>query len=115
MSSEESIVYSALWEGDAIFEANIRLFGTYNKEKNETRLAWELDEQPKFPGQWYFCIYRQGHDDKEPKFFISAEPQERSLQDYLLNEGESATYYIFIQYKDGRSSSHSNTVTVSAN
>ena len=34
---------------------------------------------------------------------------------YLLNDGETASYYIFIQYKDGRESEHSNTASVSAN
>ena len=34
---------------------------------------------------------------------------------HLLNDGETASYYIFIQYKDGRESEHSNTASVSAN
>ncbi len=115
MPSDESIVYSALWEGEAVFDASIRLFGKYEASNNETTLAWEMDEEPKYPGKWYFCIYRKGPEDNEPKFLISADMNERSFKDYLLNEGESASYYIFIQYKDGRSSQPSNTVTVSAN
>lgn len=115
MASDESLVYSASWEGDAVFSASIRLFATYDKSKGETRLAWELDEAPKYPGDWYFCIYRQGPDDKDARFLISADSHERSFTDYLLNDGETASYYIFIQYKDGRESEHSNTASVSAN
>ncbi len=114
IAGDESLVFSTLWEGDIVFDASIKLFGTYDKSKGETRLAWELAEQPKYPGNWYFCIYRQGPDDRDHKFLISAERGERSFQDYLLNEGETASYYILIQYEDGRESNPSNTVEVSS-
>jgi hypothetical protein len=73
-----------------------------------------MDAAPPYSGEWYFCIYRQGPDDDRPQFLMSAEPEERSFDDRLLQPGEQAKYYIMIQYADGRASEPSNTITVSA-
>ena len=48
------------------------------------------------------------------KFLMSAESTDRSFSDYLLRPGQSAEYYIQIQFEDGRSTKPSNTVKVTA-
>ncbi len=45
---------------------------------------------------------------------MSAAPDERMFNDYLLRPGESAEYYITIQFADGRESKPSNIVKVTA-
>ncbi len=107
-----SLAYSVRWEGEAVFAHSLKLYGEYLKEKQETRLAWEMDAEPTYPGRWYFCIFRQGPEDKSPRFLLSAAKDERSFTDRLLQEGESATYFIRIKYADGRQSEDSNTVVV---
>lgn len=114
ISSGLSLVYSVLFEGDAVFEWPIKLYGSYNESTGETRLAWETESNLPYKGDWYFCIYRKGADDKRAKFLMSAEPGERSFNDFLLQPGEEAEYYIFIQYKDGRKCTPSNSVVVKA-
>ena len=112
ISSGKSLAVSLRWEGEAVFKHPIRLLGAYNEDKKETALAWEMDSEPPYKGRWYFCIFRQGPEDKEPRFLMSAAPADRSFQDYLLRPGQSASYFIRIKYADGRQSEDSNTVTV---
>ena len=114
ISSGLSLVYSARFEGEIVFEWPIRLFGDYDASKQETKIAWETDEKLPYKGEWYYCIFRKGKDDKRFKFLISAGPGESTWSDYLLSKGESAEYYVIIQYADGRSSHPSNTVKVTA-
>lgn len=112
ISSGLSLIYSARFEGKIKFECNLKLYGVYVPKEGKTRLAWELDQEPPYKGDWYFCIYRKGMYDKRHKFLMSAKPIERSFEDFLLRQGESAEYYIMIQYADGRESQISNIVTV---
>ncbi len=114
ISSGPSLIYSARFAGEAVFEWPIQLAGSYEESKGETRLAWETQSNLPYKGDWYFCVYRKGPEDKMAKFLMSAEPADRFFNDFLLQPGEEAEYYIFIQYKDGRKSTPSNTVTVKA-
>lgn len=113
ISSGLSLQYMTYFAGERVFEWPIRLYGDYHKNEKETRLAWEMNGLPPYAGEWYFCIYRQAPDDDRPQFLISAQPDERAFSDYLLQPGETARYYIIIQYADGRESSPSNIVEVS--
>ncbi len=109
-----SMALSMAWEGDMLFEWPIKLFGDYDANSKSTRLAWEMDDKLPYKGDWYFCIYRKRMKDEYHKFLISADPKERMHQNYLIRPGEQDEYYIFIQFKDGRKSTHSNIVTVKA-
>lgn len=112
VSSGMSLAYSVRWEGDAVFELPLKLYGEYVENKQLTRLAWEMPQQPPYKGRWYFCIFRKGPEDDEPRFFISAAKEDRSFTDYLLRPGQQASYFIRVKYADGRQSLDSNTVTV---
>ncbi|MBQ8128513.1 MAG: hypothetical protein IJ176_08960 [Prevotella sp.] len=43
---------------------------------------------------------------------LSVASDEQEFTDLLLEKGEQAEYYVMIQWRDGRQSSVSNTVTV---
>jgi len=114
VSSGLSLQYMVSFSGQGLFAWPIRLFCSYLPEHGETRLAWEMDAAPPYSGEWWFCIYRKGPGDDMPQFLMSAQPEERFFEDYLLRPGETAEYHILIQYADGRASEPSNTVSVSA-
>ena len=114
ISSGLSLVYSERFEGELIFDWPIKLYGDYDPKKRETKLAWEVSTPLPYKGDWYFCIFRKGPSDKRAQHLLSAAPTDRSFNDYLLKKGESAEYYILIQYADGRSSRPSNTITITA-
>lgn len=114
VSSGLSLQYMIRFDGEKLFSWPIRLHSSYLPQDNETRLAWEMDANPPYSGEWWFCIYRKGPDDKLPQFLMSAQPEERDFNDFLMRPGETAEYYILIQYADGRVSEPSNTVSVTA-
>ncbi|MBR1547468.1 MAG: fibronectin type III domain-containing protein [Prevotella sp.] len=113
ISSGLSLQYMTRYTGDAVFDTPLRLFAAYDAAKKQTTLAWEADRLPE-GNDWYFCIWRQGPDEDRFKFLLSADPNERSFTDYLLEAGQTAHYYIQIQMEDGRESEPSNYVTVKA-
>ena len=114
ISSGHSLVLSVKFAGLSIFDWPIKLNGVFHEKNNETRLAWELNDKLPYNGEWYFCIYRKGAGDKMFKFLMSAKSTERSFSDYLLRPGQSAEYYIQIQFEDGRSTKPSNIIKVTA-
>ena len=112
ISSGMSLALSMAWQGDALFSFPIRLMGEYMEKENETRLAWEVDGVPPYPGEWYYCVYRQGPKDSRPRFLITTEADEQTHSDNLLRPDERATYFVKVKYKDGRESLPSNTISV---
>ena len=114
MTSGLSLVYSARYEGPKMFEWPIKLMGMYDKKAKQTKIVWETNDKLPYNGDWYFCIYRKGQNDKRHKFVTSVKKEDRMFQDYLLPAGESAEYYVRIRYSDGRYTTNSNTVTVTA-
>ena len=114
ISSGLSLVYSTRFEGERFFEWSIKLIGDYDNREKKTKIAWETDEKLPYKGEWYFCVYRKGENDKRHKFLMSVKADDRVFQDYLLLPGQSAEYYIKIKYADGRETTPSNIVTVTA-
>ena len=113
ISSGLSLQFCTRFTGDAVFDAPITLYGSYQEDKHLTRLVWEPKSLPEGK-DWYFCIWRQGPDDDRFKFLLSADADERDFTDYLLRPGETAHYYVQIQMEDGRESEPSNIVTIKA-
>ena len=113
ISSGLSLQFCTRFTGDAVFDAPITLFASYQEDKNLTRLVWEPKSLPEGK-DWFFCVWRQGPDDDRFKFLLSADADERDFTDYLLRPGETAHYYVQIQMEDGRESEPSNIVTVKA-
>lgn len=111
VSSGLSLQFVTRFIGDPVFPLPIKLGATYDYDKKVTRLAWELEQVPEGK-DWYFCIWRKGPEDERFMFLLSAEPDDRMFTDSLLDEGETAEYFIQIQMEDGRESEPSNVVSV---
>lgn len=114
ISSGLSLVYSTRFEGERIFEWPIKLVGVYDEKNKKTKIAWETNKNLPYKGEWYFCVYRKGLKDKRHKFLMSVGANELTFQDNLLSPGESAEYFVRIRYKDGRATTDSNIIVVTA-
>lgn len=114
ISSGLSLVYSTRFEGERVFEWPIKLIGIYDEKNRKTKIVWETDKSLPYKGEWYYCIYRKGPKDKRHKFLTSVKSSDLMLQDNLLSPGESAEYFVRIRYKDGRVTTDSNIVVVTA-
>lgn len=114
ISSGLSLVYSTRFEGERIFEWPIKLVGVYDEKNKKTKIAWETNKNLPYKGEWYFCVYRKGLKDKRHKFLMSVGADELTFQDNLLSPGESAEYFVRIRYKDGRATTDSNIIVVTA-
>ena len=114
ISSGLSLIYSTRFEGERVFEWPIKLVGVYDEKNKKTKIAWETDKNLPYKGEWYFCVYRKGSKDKRHKFLMSVSANDMMFQDYLLSPGESAEYFVRIRYKDGRSTTDSNIIVVTA-
>ena len=88
--------------------------GDYDVKNKQTKIVWETDGNLPYKGEWYFCVYRKGARDTRHKFLMSVSDNERMFQDYLLSPGESAEYFVRIRYKDGRATTDSNIIVVTA-
>lgn len=114
ISSGLSLVYSTRFEGERVFEWPIKLIGNYDERNKKTKIVWEVNKNLPYKGEWYYCIYRKGPKDSRHKFLMSVKSTELLFQDNLLSAGESAEYFVRIRYKDGRVTTDSNIVVVTA-
>ena len=112
-SSGLSKLYTFDFQGSLIADVPITLMATHNAKNRETKLAWELKGKPDNE-DYYYCIYRKGAEDNDFKFLLSAPKDDLSFSDFLLKPGEKAEYYVLIHYNDGRDSTRSNIVSVTA-
>ena len=109
--TSQSLAVSWLHRGPKVWKVDIHLAGDYFEKNNESRLVWETGKLP-FEGDYYYCIYRKGPNDDKFKFLVSVPKTDPAYTDRLLRKGEQAEYYVMIQWRDGRQSTPSNTVTV---
>ena len=93
----------------------VKLVGVYDEKNKNTKIVWETDKNLPYKGRWYFCIYRKGPKDTRHKFLMSVNSDVLTFQDNLLSPGETAEYFVRIRYEDGRATTNSNIVTVTAN
>ncbi len=113
ISSDLSLAYMNYYEGPLVIDIKMTLEGTYDRDSHQTRIAWDLGEVPDY-GPWYICIFRKPQGETNFQFHTSVAAEDRSYSDVLLQKGESAQYYILVQYEDGRRSKNSNVVTITA-
>lgn len=106
-----SLAVSWLHSGPKVWQTDIKLIGDYFKQQDQTRLVWETGKLP-IEGDYYYCIYRKGQGDDRFQFMVSVPKTDLSYTDQLLRKGEQAEYYVMIQWRDGRQSTPSNTITV---
>lgn len=104
-----------IWhQGQRVYEVDIKLEGTYRSENGETILGWTIPEALPLVAPYHFVIERQlqGEDFFRP--YRSVDYDNRTYSDMRLKPGESTKYRIRILYEDGRSSTYSNEVSVTA-
>ena len=104
-----------IWhQGQRVYEVDIKLEGTYRSENGETILGWTIPEALPLVAPYHFVIERQlqGEDFFRP--YRSVDYDKRTYSDMRLKPGESTKYRIRILYEDGRSSTYSNEVSVTA-
>lgn len=110
--TSKSLAVSWLHAGPKVVKAGIELAGDYDERSKLTKLAWTTGRLP-IDAPYYYCVYRKGPGEDKFKFMISVASDKAEYADNLLGKGETAQYYVMIQWRDGRQSSVSNTVTVS--
>lgn len=113
VTSGLSLPQTFLFTGPRIVDVKLKLEGVYEKKTREVRLAWETGRVPDY-GPWYYCVYRKGPDDRDFKFMLATKSDEPLYNDFNTRPGETAQYYVTVQYDDGRRSKPSNTVTITA-
>ena len=110
--TSKSLAVSWLHAGPKVVKAGIELAGDYDERSQLTKLAWTTGRLP-IDAPYYYCVYRKGPGEDKFKFMISVASDKAEYADNLLEKGETAQYYVMIQWRDGRQSALSNTVTVS--
>ena len=113
ISSGLSQIYSARVRGKNIVDVEIKAFAAYDEKSGEGRIAWEVGDIP-VSTPYFYCIYRKGKDDDNFVYMTNVDSRERSYTDVRTRPGETAEYYVSIQFEDGRSTRNSNVVTVVA-
>ena len=106
-----SLAVSWRHQGPRVLDVPIELSGSYD---DGAHLTWFVRDDKLPGGEWHFCIYRKGPEDKNFKYYMSAAQGDRSYREHTLEKGEKAEYYIELQFEDGRHSQSSNTVSVTA-
>ena len=109
--TSKSLAVSWLHAGPKVYKVGIELAGDFDEKENQTRLVWDKNKLP-FDAPYYYCIYRKGPGDEKFKFVVSVASDVQEYTDKLLGKGEQAEYYVMIQWRDGRQSTPSNTVSV---
>ena len=102
-----------LFTGPRIVDIKLQLSGNFEKKNRETRLAWETGKVPDY-GPWYYCVYRKGPDDRDFQFMLATKSDEPLYNDFVTQPGETAEYYVMVQYDDGHRSKPSNIVSITA-
>ena len=113
-ASEPSLVYSALFADLKDVDAKLKLIGTYDNHRKETRLSWEHSPVDSKATPFNYCIYRRGNGDRAFRFLITVPAGTLMHTDYLLTPGETAEYYVTMRFDDGRRSMPSNKVSITA-
>ena len=118
ISSGLSLAYSVKRRPPLNVHCTITLTGAYVKdtEGSECRLAWEVSGLDAADDQdYYFSVYRQAPGDDLFRFVTTTRKDEQQYEDIRLHPGEQASYYVKLLTRDGRESSASNVVTITAN
>ena len=113
ISSGPSASLLARVRGDNYIEGlGLKAFATYDSRNKQVRLTWEHAAVPD-GAPYYYCIYRKEGDGADFRYVINVDSSERLFTDRLF-AGETNEYYVTIRLKDGRGTTPSNTVKVTA-
>lgn len=111
--TSRSLAVSWQHRGPRILDIPITLSGAWVEHEGLARLTWDARVDASLQGQdYYYCIFRKGPSDKRFLYMYNVAKDEQEYTDQLLKAGEQAEYYVVIQFKDGRESQQSNTVSI---
>ncbi len=109
--TSKSLAVSFLFQGPKIWDVSLKLIGDYDEKTNQTRLVWDTGKLP-FDAPYYYCIYRRAAGEERYEYMGNVPADTQEFTDQRLKPGEQAEYYVMIQWRDGRQSTLSNTITV---
>lgn len=109
--TSKSLAVSFLFQGPKIWDVSLKLIGDYDEKTKQTRLVWDTGQLP-FDAPYYYCIYRRAAGEERYEYMGNVPADTLEFTDQRLNPGEQAEYYVMIQWRDGRQSTLSNTITV---
>ena len=109
--TSKSLAVSFLFQGPKIWDVSLKLIGDYDEKTKQTRLVWDTGKLP-FDAPYYYCIYRRAAGEERYEYMGNVPADTLEFTDQRLNPGEQAEYYVMIQWRDGRQSTLSNTITV---
>ncbi|MBP5772136.1 MAG: hypothetical protein J6W75_12460 [Bacteroidaceae bacterium] len=107
-----SMAVSWKHQGPRFIAVDTKLEGTFRSDEKAVALGWGLDPTSLPEGDWYWAIFRKAPGSDKFVYYMSAEQNARTYTDHSLSAGESASYYIRLQFEDGRFSPNSNEVTI---
>ena len=108
----KSLAISWMHQGPKVVAVDFDLAGDYMEKEKQTRLVWSPGKLP-IDAPYYYCIYRKGPGDEKFRFVVSVPSDQPEYTDQLLRQGQSAEYYVMIQWRDGRQSTASKVVKIS--
>ena len=109
-----SLAVSWRHTGPRVFDLNLHLSGHYVEGDQSVLLEWTCSEQRLPGGDWYWAVFRRGPGEKNFRYYMSVPKEERSYVEHTLKSGQEASYYVRLQFGDGRRSTDSDSVSVSA-
>jgi len=112
--NSKSLAVSWKHHGPRVLNVPLQLSGEYNTGDKATVLTWFVNAKDLPAGNWHYCIYRKGPEDKDFKYYMSAATSDTRYVEHTLETGQTAEYYIDLRFEDGRHSMPSNTVSVTA-
>lgn len=110
----QSLAVSWKHQGPRMFDIDIMLQGHYSEDEHVCTLAWDVDRSSLPEGDWYWAVFRRGPDAKGFTYYMSVDKETNYYEEYTLEPGQKADYYVRLQFGDGRRSQNSNTVSVQA-
>ncbi len=110
ISSGMSLAYSVKRRPPLNVRCTIRLIGDFDRQKGESRLAWEVSDVSE--KDYYFSVYRLAPGDDLFRAVTTTTKDDTSYSDVLLKPGEEAQFYIKLMTRDGRESRPSEVVTI---
>jgi hypothetical protein len=111
VSSGLSMEFGVMHEGPRMLDVAIHLQAKDDEKGHKTVLVWDAGARPVDVPFWY-VVYRRAAGEEHFHARMSVPDKEAMYEDYLLESGKEAEFYVTIQFEDGRVSTPSNIVKV---
>ena len=97
-----------------MLDLNLDLSGRYVEGDQSVLLEWSCNAARLPEGDWYWAVFRRGPGEENFRYYMAVPKEERSYTEHTLKPGEQASYYVRLQFGDGRRSTDSEIVSVTA-